>query len=200
MTADYGLYWFDYKGGYGSVLAEFGWNHSRPINLGLCRGAARVMNRDWGVMVTWKYDYAPYVESSDELYNDLLLAYHSGAKYAVVFNYPKTERYGILTEDHFDALKKFWNYMLSNSSSHGSIRGDVAYVLPEDYGYGFRGQSDTIWGLWKSDHLSQKIWDDVNNLIDRYGTRLDVVYGDPKFIGAVTQGYSKLFFWNETVT
>ncbi|TRO46053.1 hypothetical protein E2P60_06090, partial [Candidatus Bathyarchaeota archaeon] len=27
VTADYGLYWFDYKAGYSAVLTEFGWNH-----------------------------------------------------------------------------------------------------------------------------------------------------------------------------
>ena len=27
VTADYGLYWFDYKVGYDAVLAEFGWNN-----------------------------------------------------------------------------------------------------------------------------------------------------------------------------
>jgi len=46
FTADYGLYWFDYKAGYNTVLAEFGWNHSRTLNVALCRGAAIVQNKD----------------------------------------------------------------------------------------------------------------------------------------------------------
>ena len=28
-TSDYALYWFDYKAGYDTVFAEFGWNYSR---------------------------------------------------------------------------------------------------------------------------------------------------------------------------
>jgi hypothetical protein len=42
------------------------------------------------------------------LYNDLVLAYNNGAKYAVVFDYPKldTAKYGILMQDHLEAIKK----------------------------------------------------------------------------------------------
>ena len=48
FTSDYALYWFDYKAGYDTVLAEFGWNHSRQLNVALCRGAASVQGKDWG--------------------------------------------------------------------------------------------------------------------------------------------------------
>lgn len=198
FTADYGLYWFDYKAGYNTVLAEFGWNHSRQINVALCRGAARVQNRDWGVMVTWTYNGTPYMESGDELYNDLLLAYHSGAKYVVVFDYPKIASYGILTEEHFDALNKFWNYVRSCPENYGIHRGEVAYVLPEDYGFGFRSANDNVWGLWQANPLSAMIWDDANNLLDVYGSRLDIVYNDPEFNDAIKSRYDKLVFWNET--
>jgi hypothetical protein len=200
FTADYALYWFDYRAGYDAVLAEFGWNFSRALHVGLCRGAARAQNRDWGAIVTWTYYDEPYIESADELYDDLVLAYDAGAKYAVVFDYPKVGRYGILTEEHFDALKKFWDYIHTNPGRHGSVGGEVAYVLPKDYGYGFRGPDDTIWGLWGPDQLSKKIWDDVNNLVGRYDTRLDIVYDDPEFSSAVVDRYDELFFWNETVT
>jgi len=200
FTVDYGLYWFDYKSGYDTVLAEFGWNHSRPLNIALCRGAAKIQNKDWGIMVTWTYSGPPYIESGDKLYNDLILAYHAGAKYLVIFNYPKISQYGILAEEHFDAMKKFWNYIHTSPESHGNIKGEVAYVLPKDYGYGFRGPTDKIWGLWEADELSKKIWDDVNNLLDRYGSRLDVVYSDPEFNNAMKSHYDKLIFWNETGT
>ena len=197
LTADYGLYWFDYKAGYDTVLAEFGWNHSRQLHVALCRGAARVQNKDWGVIVTWTYNGPPYIESGDELYNDMILAYHAGAKYVVVFNYPKIVRYGILTPEHFDAIKKFWNYIHTSPENHG-IEGELAYVLPKDYGFGFRNPNDTIWGLWKADESSKKIWDDVNNLLDRYGSRLDIVYSDPEFNNAIKNRYNELIFWNET--
>ncbi|MBN1357725.1 hypothetical protein JW988_03055 [Candidatus Bathyarchaeota archaeon] len=199
ITADYGLYWFDYKAGYTAVLTEFGWNHSRPLHTGLCRGAAEAYNRDWGAIVTWTYNNTPFIYSREELYSDLKLAYNNGAKYAVVFNYPVTGSYGILTEDHFGALKDFWNYVNSNPQEHGVIQGEVAYVLPKDYGFGFRHAEDKIWGLWEADELSQKVWDDVNTLLDQYGSRLDIVYDDPEVMGAVKNRYDKLFFWNETI-
>ena len=88
FTSDYALYWFDYKSGYKTVFAEFVGNESRERHIALCRGAAETLGRDWGVIVTWKYNQPPYLESGDELYSDLALAYSSGAKYAVVFSYP----------------------------------------------------------------------------------------------------------------
>jgi hypothetical protein len=200
FTADYGLYWFNYKAGYTAVFAEFGWNHSRPLHIALCRGAAKAHNKDWGAIVTWEYTDAPYIESGRELYDDMILAYKTGAKYVVVFDYPKIGQYGILTEDHFDALKDFWNYVNSNPQEHGVIQGEAAYVLPQDYGFGFRNPKDKIWGLWNADDLSQKVWDDANTLIDQYGSRLDIVYSDPEVMDAVRSRYDKLIFWNETVT
>jgi hypothetical protein len=200
LTAEYGLYWFDYKGGYDTTLAEFGWNFSRPLHVALCRGAARAQNKDWGVIVTWTYYDTPYIESGNELYKDLVLAYNAGAKYAVVFDFPNITRYGILAEEHFDALQRFWTYIHGSPESHGSVEGEVAYVLPKDYGYGFRGPYDNIWGLWGPDQLSKKVWDDVNNLVGRYGSHLDIVCDDPGFSNALENRYDKLFFWNETVT
>jgi hypothetical protein len=86
FTADYGLYWFDYNSSYSTVFAEFVGNQSRQRIIALDRGAAQSFNEDWGVIVNWKYDQPPYLESGDELYADLSLAYSSGAKYAVVFS------------------------------------------------------------------------------------------------------------------
>jgi hypothetical protein len=200
VTADYGLYWFDYKAGYTAVLTEFGWNHSRPLHIGLCRGAAEAYNKDWGAIVTWEYNDEPYIEPKEELYDDMVLAYKNGAKYVVVFDYPKIEPYGILTEAHFDALKEFWSYINSNTQEHGVIQGEAAYVLPQDYGFGFRSAKDKIWGLWEADDLSEKVWDDANTLIDQYGSRLDIVYSDPEFMDAVERRYEKLFFWDEIIT
>ena len=199
FTADYGLYWFDYKAGYSAVFAEFGWNHSRPLHIALCRGAAKAYNKDWGAIVTWEYTDEPYIESDRELYDDMVLAYKTGAKYVVVFDYPKIGQYGILTEDHFNALKDFWNYVHSNPQEHGVIQGEVAYVLPQDYGFGFRSAEDTIWGLWNDD-LSPKVWADANTLINQYGSSLDIVYSDPEFMDAVKSRYDRLFFWNETIS
>ncbi len=200
FTADYGLYWFNYKAGYTTVFVEFGWNHSRPLHIGLCRGAAKAHNKDWGAIITWEYTDAPYIESAEELYDDMILAYKTGAKYVVVFNYPKIGQYGILTEKHFNTLKDFWNYVHSNPQEHGAIEADKAYVLPQDYGFGFRSPEDKIWGLWDADELSPKVWADANTLIAQYGSCLDIVYNDAETMDAVKSRYSKLFFWNETLS
>jgi hypothetical protein len=200
FTADYGLYWFDYKSGYNAVFADFGFNLSRPLQIALCRGAAVAQNRDWGAIVTWTYNDTRYLESGDELYSDLKLAYDSGAKYAIVFSYPTIGPYGTLLDEHFDALQKFWDYTRNNPYSRGVNEAKVAYVLPMDYGFGLRRADDTIWGLWDADGLSGKVWSDLNRLIVQYGSQLDVVYDDPEFMDAVKSRYDRLFFWNETVS
>jgi len=203
LTSDYGLYWFDYKSGYDTLLAEFAWNHSRQLHVALCRGAATVQNKEWGVMVTWTYNNVPYIVSGGELYDDLIAGYHNGAKYAVIFDHPDTDysEYGILTEEHFDALEDFWNYMNSNADEHGTVKAEVAYVLPENFGFGFRNADDTIWGLWRAntDERTEKIWCDVNQLLDEYGFSLDIVYSDPDFNDNLQQHYDKIIFWNETI-
>ncbi len=202
LTSDYGLYWYDYMAEYETVLVEFAWNHSRPLNVALCRGAANVQKKDWGVMVTWTYNNPPYILSGPELYEDLTTAYLNGAKYTVVFDYPETEYsdYGILTEGHFDALELFWNYINDNPRKHGSIKGETVYVLPENFGFGFRRAKDNIWGLWsaETDVRIEKIWSEANHLIDEYGFNLDIVYSDPKFNSDLHRHYKSVIFWNET--
>jgi len=197
FTSDYALYWFDYKAGFDTVLAAFGWNQSRQLHISLCRGAAKVQNKDWGAMLTWTYNHPPYLESGAELYEDLLLAYHSGAKYAVVFNHDENEPYsgyGILTEEHFEALENFWNYKNDNPKKHGSLTADVTFVLPPDYGFGFRDPDDRVWRYWK-EHHSSKMWNEVNALLDEYGNRLDIVYSDPEFNDEIEEIYDTVLNW-----
>jgi hypothetical protein len=202
FTADYGLYWYDYKAGYDAVFAEFGWNHNRQLQIALCRGAAEAYNKDWGAIITWESTESPYIESGEELYEDMVLAYKTGAKYVVVFDYPKIGQYGILSDErgHFDAMKDFWTYIHSNPQEHGAIQGEAAYVLPQDYGFGFRSPTDKIWGLWNADNLSEKVWNDANTLIEQYGARLNIIYDDPEVMNAIESHYDKLFFWNQTIT
>ena len=202
LTSDYCLYWFDYKVGYDTVLVEFAWNHSRPLHVALCRGAANVQSQEWGVMVTWTYNHEPYLVSGIELYDDLIKAYHNGAKYAVIFDHPDLyPEYGILAKEHFDALEDFWNYVNSNPDKHGTIKAEAVYVLPENFGFGFRNPNDTIWGLWSgsTDERTEKIWGDVNQLLDEYGFGLDIVYSDPEFDDDLKWRYDEVFFWNETI-
>jgi hypothetical protein len=192
LTADYGLYWFDYMAEYDAILAEFGWNHSRQMQIALCRGAAKAHGKEWGVIVTWTYSHPPYLGPAEELYSDLISAYHAGAKYAVIFEY------NIMGEEHFKVLERFWNYVNRFPERHGILKGYVAYVLPKDYGFGFRRQNDTIWGLWE-EKPSNKIWEDVNKLLERYKLHLDIVYEDPNLIEAIEEKYVLTFFWNQTL-
>lgn len=201
MTSDYGLYWYDYEAGYDTVLVEFAWNHSRPLNVALCRGAANMHNKDWGVMITWTYNFPPYIVSGNELYNDLLIAYHNGAKYTVIFDHPATNYsdYGILTDDHFSALENFWDYMNENPDKYDSTTATAVYVLPENFGFGFRRAIDKIWGLWnlETDSPIAKIWSDVNQLIDEYGFDLDIVYSNLNTDANISDLYATVFYWNE---
>ncbi len=201
LTADYELYWFDYKAGYSSVLAEFGWNNSREQQIALCRGASRANSKDWGAMITWTYSQPPYIESGPELSNDLLLAYNNGAKYAIIFSYPSITTYGILNSTHLDALKNFWNFTLNNPPADATYEQvQTAYVLPQDYGFGFRSAQDNIWGLWGADNQSQKIWNDINTMAKQYGTNFDIVFNDPQFRQAFENRYDTLIYWNRTLS
>jgi hypothetical protein len=204
LTADYGLYWFDYRAGYDVVLAEFGWNNSREQQIALCRGAARTFDRDWGAIVTWTYSNfsgSPFIGSAPELYSDLLMAYNCGAKYAVVFNYPQlaSAEFGILTQEHLDALKSFWSYISNHPPSDpDSGKVHTAYVLPSDYGFGFRRPDDTVWGLWNGDDQTRQIYGDVEALITQHGTGFDIVCNYPNLVADLKGRYDALIFWNGT--
>ena len=64
----------------------------------------------------------------------------------------------------------------------GAVRGQVAFVLPEDYGWGMgRTQHITeerIWGFWTEDEYGHIVWENMNTLMRKYGLRLDIVYDD----------------------
>jgi len=196
FTADYALYWFDYKAGYDVVLAEFGWNYSRQLNVALCRGAATIQNKEWGVIITWTYDDPPYIESGVELYKDLVLAYENGAKYIVVFDSNEEYTQGILKQEHYEALQQFWEYAKTNPRQKDQSSDRVAYVLPKDYAYGFRGPNDKIWGLWEADAFSLETSENLGKLLDQFGAKLDIIYDDDLELDST---YSKYVFWNGTI-
>lgn len=199
MTSDYALYDFDYKGGYDVVLAELAWNHSRPINIALAKGAATAYGKDWGVMITYTTTTSPYLASGQQIYNDLVLAYQNGAKYFLVFDYAKdpvtNATYGILQPEHVNAMQQFWDYVKHNPRPV-ETNPRAAYVLPADYAYGFRGPADSVWGLWGPDALSSKVWSDANTLTSQYGNGLDIVYEDA--LQRDAYNYSRLIYWNGT--
>ncbi len=166
VTSDYGLFWFDYEAGYDGIFAEFGSNRVTEINIASCRGAAEMHNKSWGVIITWSYDEAPYIASPNEVYQDMVTAYHAGAKYISVFNYPETGPYGLLTQEYFEVIKEFKTYVSNNPQNKTSNNEKIAYVLPENYGWGMRNPTDKIWGVWEADEKSSTIWNDLTGLID----------------------------------
>jgi hypothetical protein len=201
FVSDYALYWFDYLAGYDVVLAQAGWNHTLVQDIALVRGAARMQNRTWGEMITWKYRHPPYLDSGEAIYEQMRTAYECGAEYIMIFNFPTLEGndYGIMTDEQFDALERFWKDTVKNSEViHGSIEAEAALVLPKNYGWGMRHQEDRIWGWWGPDKKSHQIWTLSRQLLAQYGTSLDIIYDDPAF--PVTGKYPKIYYWNQTTT
>ncbi len=198
VTSDFALYWFDYKAGFDVIFAEQGWNNSRTQEIALCRGAATAHGKDWGTIITWTYNQPPYLETGPETLIDMVTAYDAGAKYILLFNhpqYPETNEYGILNDDHFLAMQEFWNYAKTHPRDPAKTQADVALVLPKDYGWGMRRPDDKIWGLWPADNDSAIIWQNLNAFTQKYGLKLDIIYDDEK---PITKNYSEQYLWNQT--
>jgi hypothetical protein len=199
FTSDYALYWFDYLAGYDTVFVELGWNHNSATHIGLCRGAANAQGKDWGAIITWTYYEPPYLASGPEILEEMIAAYVAGAKYVVVFNYARDaeteEAFCILQEEHFAAMEEFWGYVQDHPERYGQMRGRVAFVLPRDYGWGFRRLEDNVWGLWPADEKAPVIWERLHWLLDRYGLELDIVYDDSAF--DYEDKYAQVYFWND---
>ncbi len=208
FTSDYGLYWFDYASNYSTIFAEFIGNETthtpqdRQQIVSLARGAAGSFHKDWGAIITWKSTGPPYLENGSQLYSDLTLAYSAGATYAVVFSYPfypLDNPYGTLTDEQFSALQNFWNTIHTNSNRIAQNKATVAYVLPKDYGYGFRGSNDNIWGLFPPDNLTQKISNDIHTLLTKNYSNLNIIIDDPNVISSTLNEYQKVYYWNESI-
>jgi hypothetical protein len=197
FTSDYGLYWWDYKGGYDVMLAELGWNVSVAEQIALIKGAARLQDKEWGAMITWKYRSPPYLDSGDEIYNQMLISYQAGAKYIAVFNYPyEGGKYGTLTNDHFAALQRFWNDITTKQYADLS-RPQAALVLPKNFGWGLRNPNDTMWGFWLTDNRTNQVAVVTAMCIYYYGVNLDIVYEDSTY--PITKvAYQKVYYWNAT--
>ena len=203
FISDYALYWFDYLAGYDTVFVELGWNHSTPQHIALCRGAAKMQGKDWGTIIVHTYRGEPpqYLASGTKILEDMTAAYRAGAKYVVVFDYAEDETgkpYSTLTGEHFTAMQQFWAYVNDNPDEHGATMGQVAFVLPKDYGWGMRSATDNMWGLWWSaDEKAPVIWESMNKLIQKYGLELDIVYDDDRF--NIGEKYSTVYYWNSTI-
>ena len=195
FTSDYALYWFDYELGYDTVLAQFGWNNTRQLEISLIRGAANVQNKHWGAIITWTYNQSPYLESGAQMYDDMVLAYNSGANYVAVYDSSQDYANSTLTQDHFKALENFWSYVQHNPSKHGDIKADKVVVLPQEYGFGLRSPNDSVWQYHQVDSWTQKMYKDVTNLINQYNSSIDIVYSDQEFTNLIQSKYNKILYW-----
>ena len=123
----------------------------------------------------WTYNYPPYLASGTEILQDMVTAYRAGAKYVIVFDYPKIEGndYGILKEEHFTAMETLWDLTRSPQNNRSEkVEGEVAFVLPKDYGWGMRRPDDRIWSpKWGPDDWSPLIWENANKMIEKYDLR-----------------------------
>ncbi len=208
FIADYALYWFDYLAGYDTVFVELGWNQSTEKQLALCRGAATVQQKEWGTIIVWNAldeetkntgnptgDY----KTGPEMLDDMLISYKTGADYIIIFNYPTdppNNPYGILTDEHFEAMQQFFNYMKQNPEEYGKTAAQTALVLPENYAWGMRHIDDRIWGYWGPDDKSEQIWNISQNLLNQYDLTIDIVYDDPNY--PLDEIYQKIIYWNGT--
>jgi hypothetical protein len=200
FTSDYLLWWYTYLGGYDTLFAQVGWNMSLSLEIAQIRGAATLQNKDWGAIITWKYDRPPYLDGGDSIYSQMVTAYNAGAKYISVFDYPYNltgNPYGVLTDQHFEALHRFWD-QIAIKTAPTSAHAQAALVLPNDYGFGMRRADDKIWGFWGPDSLSQPIWNNTQKLLTRYGLGIDIVYDDAAYLPM--GNYSRVYFWNQTIT
>jgi hypothetical protein len=198
VTADYALHWYDYQSGYDAVLAQFCWNQSITQDIALVRGAANLHGKDWGAMITWKYTEAPYLPNGEDMYQEMCSAYRNGAKYIAIFNYSPDMQgpYGILQQEHIEALQRFWTDMKNQNIKHNEVKADTAFVLPHGYGSGLRNQGDIVWGLWAANETDNQIWQHMQDALAIHGEKLDIVYEDSAY--PVAGKYSQVIYWNQT--
>ena len=199
FTSDYALYWFDYLGGYDVLLAQLGWNDTLTRSIGLIRGAAYLQNKSWGTIITWKYTEPPYIDTAENIYQQMVASYEAGAKYVVIFNYPQypaNNDYGILDDDHFEALERFWNdVVISPNTIQGSLEAEAVLVLPEGYGWGMRRPDDRIW-YWQAGVRAQSIWELSLSILSEYDMRLDIVCDSSDFPTAGK--YAEIYHWSNS--
>jgi hypothetical protein len=131
-TSDYALFWYDYKVGYTAIFTEIGELHeqNRKIEqIALCRGAANAQHKEWGAIITFASYNPPTPLDGATMLNDMKMAYEAGAKYIIAFNYVVDGENG-LTDEQFNAMQQFWEYMHAHPETHGKYRGETAYILP----------------------------------------------------------------------
>ncbi|MGD6851552.1 MAG: hypothetical protein ACQCN6_05770 [Candidatus Bathyarchaeia archaeon] len=199
FTSDYGLYWFDYLSGYDVILGQIGWNISTTQQLALLRGAADMQQKDFGVVITWKYQSPPYLDNGTVILDQLTEAYRCGAKYLVLFDYYDSNSgpFGTMQEEHFQAVNSFWHDVVMNPQEvQGSVVADTALVLPKNYGWGARWVEDKIWGIFVADQQTKLLWSLMQTTLANHGLNTDIIYDDTKY--PLRSVYSNVYYWNGT--
>lgn len=184
FTSDYDLQWFDYLSGYDVVLAQIGWNLTFNQQIAQIRGAAQLQNKEWGITITWNNQSPPYLANGTEILSQMKSAYECGAQYLVVFDYYTNDSsaYGTMLDEHFEALQKFWNDVVTNpDEAKGSSQADSAIVFPHNYGWGARWMEDKIWGIFKADDRTKQMWTIMQVALQEHGLNLDIVYADSNY-------------------
>ena len=198
FTSDYGLYWFDYLGGYNTVFAELFGTQTDAQTLALVRGAADMQDKSWGAMIEWANRASISLQTGDQMYSEMKQSYESDAEYVIVFNYsPSDNGTGLLQDEQFGAIQRFWTDVVQNPKDTNNVTAQDALVLPNDYGWGMRNQNDTIWGLWQPDNSSQQVWNALQASLSKYGSKLDIIYDDPAYPTAGR--YQHVIYWNQTI-
>ncbi|MDR2204031.1 MAG: hypothetical protein LBE76_07050 [Nitrososphaerota archaeon] len=204
FTSDYVLQWWVYLSDYDVVFTELGWNITASRQIALGRGAATMQNKDWGTIITWETTTPPYLGNNEQIYRYMIESYRAGAKYITLFNYPtypENNPYGMLSDEHFEVIRQFWQYTKTYPrSSYGTIKVDTALVLPQNYGWGMRRSNhiinDPIWGLWPEDEKAPLILEKVEFMETRYNLQFDIIYEDPQT--NPTEKYTNIIYWNTT--
>jgi len=125
----------------------------------------------------------------------MVLAYDSGATYISIYDSSQNYVSTTLSTQDLAELKAFWNYVQQNSNKHGSLKADIAVELPQDYGFGFRSENDSVWQYHTATSWTQKMYSDVTALLNIDGSKLDIVYSDPQFQSIVRGTYDKVLLW-----
>jgi hypothetical protein len=63
-----------------------------------------------------------------------------------------------LDSKQLNSIKEFWQYAQANPRTMSEPSDRSVYVLPQDFGFGFRSPNDTIFGLWNAN------WDGSSSL------------------------------------
>jgi hypothetical protein len=121
----------------------------------------------------------------------------------VLFNYPilKGNDYGLMSQEHFIALERFWNdakEMGKTNTANDADTSEAVLVLPRNYGWGMRRPDDVIWGFWGPDEKSIPIGTLMGKLLAKYGVHLEIIYEDPVYPVAKSN-YEEIYYWNSTI-